>query len=276
MINQSTVSPIKTPENLRVLILSYVNSCIDAKRLDKKNPEVSAHANEIVDDIMDHGKKEFLSLTTIKGICARIHTKHKKLDLPYATYLHCFAMLFYYTTWQSLVRASMGHKEELVTNNHHHLFTARIGAPFPPLRETNIPNAKGLSTLAKGTHVTWQSLRKILRKLSIEDMHPAIDSLLLEMQMAVGITAANDPRGDMIFAVFHDPNVENGYLILGEKYRPKAETSGSYRTVMVRVKTYPLSNRIMSISVPKDNCYSEISIKTAVEALKIFKVAGDK
>lgn len=241
----------------------YLFKCM-GDDLDEAEREVLA--KNIVDKLLQINGIEFATIPQIRGLCHRAEMQFRRAGLRLGAYLHAVSVLMGYMGWDSVMKETEKSKGSVAKN---HFFLAP--ALNRRVSDTYLHDIKSLSTLAKGVHVTWQKLLKILRNLSTEDMHPEIDALLLEMQMAVGIYGVTDPRGDMLFAVFHDPNVEDGYLILGEKYRPKNEVEGSYRTVAARVRTYPLSNRIMSITVPKNNCYHPTSIKACIEALRVFK-----
>lgn len=201
----------------------------------------------------------------VKGLCYRINAANTELStiMIYHHYLQAAAILMGYDDWHDLMKAV--DKSDIIPID--------VERTEPPMRvrkdATQVRG--GLHALAKGTHITWKDMRETLRKLSRQDMHPMIDALMIEMQLKVGITSTNDPRGDMLFAVFPDPSAEMGddwFMILGEKYRPPHERDGEYKTAMMAVQTHPLSNRIAQITGGKMDEYSDVSIKEMVEATR--------
>ena len=251
-------------EQLKTRVVSYLSQQIKPGNI--IDPEVKKAATEIAEKLFVGINKEFAITAMVKGLCVRTMSAHANLQLPYEVYLHAAATILGYGSWQALSKEAT--QDDLVVNHYHGRFSGKKPADDP---ETSIPYAKGLASLAKGTMVTWAALHRIMYKLSSPSLHPHIDTLLMEMQVAVGITAATDPRGDMLFAIFRDPNMEDCFIIFGEKYRPPQEKEGTYKTVMVRVKTYPMTNRIESISSPRGDCYSPITIKQMVDMYRAVR-----
>lgn len=263
-VNHPTGQLASSSEQLMTRVISYLSQQIKSGPI--IDHVVKAVATNIAQVLASAIRTEFVITANVKGACVRAQKLDSGFKLTYATYLHACAILLGYTDWHAVMAEAT--QDDLVLNRYFRAFNTK---PAEHYSETSIPFAKGLATLAKGTHVTWAVLKRVLHKLSDSSMHTHIDSLLMEMQHAVGITAAADPRGDMLFAVFRDPNLEDSYIIFGEKYRPPKERDGKYLTVMVRVKTYPLSNRVESISTPRDNCYSPMTIKQMVETYRAMK-----
>jgi hypothetical protein len=201
----------------------------------------------------------------VKGLCHRVSTANPELStvLSYHNYLQAAAIILGYDGWHPLMKAV--DKSDLIPVD--------VERDVVPLTHRNKASQVrgGLHALAKGTHITWKDMRDTLRKLASHDMHPMIDAVMMEMQMKVGITSASDERGDMLFAIFPDPSSDMGddwFMILGEKYRPPQERDGEYKTAMIAVQTYPLSNRIAHIEGGKIDEYSTVSIKEMVEATR--------
>ena len=262
-VNQETSSLSPTLSALKLRVHQYLASQINRNIKDIDSATVRDGAGKIFDTLFPIIMRPSISPASIKGICIRAKKKDVITPysaLPYAAYLHACSIILGHASWHTAMTDL--NKSSMITNEYYQKFDNH-GLILP--EETSIPNATALETLAKGTHVTWANLKKILSKLSDTSLHSDIDSLLMEMQHAVGIEPPIDPRGDMIFAVFMDDTEDNSYFILGEKYRPPSEVEGPYKTVMVNIKTYSMSNRIMEIRRPKGYTYAPFTIKQLLQ-----------
>lgn len=254
-VTHSPATLVSTLEQLKEKALQHLASKNESILSEKEMREIN---EQILERLLPLLKKGSHTTASLKGLCTRIKSSNDVI-MSYGAYLSTVAIVLGYGSWQSLM--TNVNRDDSVENRYFKKFEVNVSMAF---EETNVPVTKGLAKLAKGSHVTWANLQSLLKKLSSPDLYPVIDALLMEMQMAVGITAATDPRGDMLFAVFRENDNDTDYTILGEKYRPPFEREGAYPTVMVHVRTYPLSSRIESISLPKGHCYSPRTIRDRV------------
>lgn len=261
-VNHTPASRPATLAALKLKVHQYLASQIRDYGKDDSaltQERVRARAGEIYTRFITLLAKPSFSPAMVKGLCIRAKNAEGRYELAYGVYLHTCAIILGYHDWYDALRHQSPGK--MIPNMNYQRFS---DTPVAPIRESNVSGVKGLATLSKGSLVTWARLKQVLCNLSDQDMHQHIDSLLMEMQMAVGVTNPQDPRGDMLFAVFCDHTDEDAYVILGERYRPPNEVEGKYKTVMVKVTTYPLSNRILSISTPDGDSYSPFTIKQLV------------
>ncbi len=260
-VNHTPASLAPTMAALRLRVRQYLELHL-TRNTTQTDQAIRVKTSEIYDKLKNLLLKASYSPASVKGICIRVKNHEGHFVMSYAVYLHACALLLGYNSWQdAMIQQTKG---GMIPSLYYKVFSETFSVP---IRES-IPKAKGLAALSKGMPVHWSKLKAILCKLSDQDMHPHIDSLLLEMQMAVGVTTPSDPRGDMLFAVFNDETEEDSYIILGERYRPPNEVNGKYRTVMVKVKTYSMSNRIMSVSTPNGDSYSPFTIKQLVQHVR--------